>query len=388
MEFAPRVDVFDWVRQPFSLLASIGGRAPMHTPFGLLRHRSHVKVIGYLEEPSDDARPRRDGPLTAASLSRYVLLRLAQLVPVVFLIIILNFFLIRLAPGDPIAFIIGDAPIADELITDLRSKLGLDGSITQQLLIYLANVAQGDFGYSYVSRAPVTEVILSRLPATLLLMVTQYVLAIAVGIALGVLSARHQGSALDVTVTAVSVLGYALPVFWLGQMLMLIFSMKLGLFPAQGMMSLRYSMTPVEQFFSIAHHLVLPTLTLAIFNLALIARLTRANMLQVLRLEYIIFARSKGIPERTVVYRHALRNAVLPVVTVIGLNFKTLITGAVLTETVFAWPGLGRLTFDAINTRDYPVLMAMFVFVGILVVIANLITDIVYAWLDPRIRLQ
>ncbi|MCX7310368.1 MAG: ABC transporter permease [Alphaproteobacteria bacterium] len=326
--------------------------------------------------------------MTAASLYRYVLLRLVQLVPVVFLIIILNFFLIRLAPGDPIAYIIGDAPIADELVADLRSKLGLDGSITQQLLIYLSNVAQGDFGFSYVSRAPVTEVILSRLPATLLLMITQYVLAIAVGIVLGVLSARHQGSALDVTVTAVSVVGYALPVFWLGQMLMLMFSMKLGLFPAQGMMSLRYSMTPVEKVFDIAHHLVLPALTLAIFNLALIARLARANMLQVLRLEYIIFARSKGISERAVVYRHALRNAVLPVVTVIGLNIKTLITGAVLTETVFAWPGLGRLTFDAINARDYPVLMAMFVFVGILVVIANLITDIIYAWLDPRIRLQ
>jgi peptide/nickel transport system permease protein len=192
-----------------------------------------------LEGPRDDARLRKEGPLTAASLSRYVLLRLVQLVPVVFLIIILNFFLIRLAPGDPIAYIIGDAPIADELVADLRSKLGLDGSITQQLLIYLSNVAQGDFGYSYVSRAPVTEVILSRLPATLLLMITQYVFAIAVGIMLGVLSARYQGSALDVTVTAVSVVGYALPVFWLGQMLMLIFSMKLGLFPAQGMMSLR-----------------------------------------------------------------------------------------------------------------------------------------------------
>jgi len=188
-------------------------------------------------------------------------------------------------------------------------------------------------------------------------------------------------------VTLVSVIGYALPVFWLGQMLMLIFSMKLGLFPAQGMLSLRYDLTLTEKVLDIAHHLVLPALTLAFFNLALIARLTRANMLQVLRLEYIIFARSKGISERAVVYRHALRNAVLPVVTVIGLNIKTLITGAVLTETVFAWPGLGRLTFDAIHARDYPVLMAMFVFVGVLVVIANLLTDIVYAWLDPRIRL-
>lgn len=326
--------------------------------------------------------------MNAGSLSRYVLIRLAQLLPIVFIIVVLNFFLIRLAPGDPIAYIIGDAPVAEELVQELRAKLGLDQPILTQLLIYLGNVAQGDFGYSYVSRAPVAEVILARMPATLLLMITQYVLAIVVGITLGVVSARNQGTLLDAGVTFFSVLGYALPVFWLGQMLMLFFSMQLGWFPAQGMMSLRYSLSPWEKAVSVAHHLVLPALTLAIFNLALIARLTRANMLQVLRLEYIIFARSKGISERSVVYGHALRNAVLPVVTVIGLNIKTLITGAVLTETVFAWPGLGRLTFDAIHARDYPVLMAMFVFVGILVVIANLITDIVYAWLDPRIRLQ
>jgi peptide/nickel transport system permease protein len=304
----------------------------------------------------------------------------------VLVIVVVNFFLIRLAPGDPIAYIIGDAAISPEYVADLRSKLGLDDSLLRQLLIYLGNVAQGDFGYSFVSRQPVLEVILARLPATLLLMITQYVLAIAAGLMLGVISARRQGSTLDTAVTMVSVVGYAMPVFWLGQMLMLIFANKLGWFPAQGMLSLRYDMGPFATALDIAHHLVLPAVTLAFFNLALIARLTRANMLQVLRLEYVIFARSKGLPERAVVYRHALRNAVLPVVTVIGMNIKTLITGAVLTETVFAWPGLGRLTYDAIYARDYPVLMAMFIFVGLLVVIANLITDIAYAALDPRIR--
>lgn len=177
-----------------------------------------------------------------------------------------------------------------------------------------------------------------------------------------------------------------MPVFWLGQMLMLTFAVKLDWFPVQGMQSLRFEMTPWERALDIAHHLVLPAVTLAFFNLALIARLTRANMLQVLRLEYITFARSKGLPERAVVFRHALRNAVLPVVTIIGLNVKTLIAGAVLTETVFAWPGLGRLTYDAILSRDYPVLMGMFILVGITVVIANIITDVTYAYLDPRIR--
>jgi peptide/nickel transport system permease protein len=308
------------------------------------------------------------------------------LLPIVVIIVTVNFFLIRLAPGDPIVYIIGDAAVSEEFVADLRKQLGLDGSLWRQLLIYMANVARGDFGYSFVSRQPVVDVILGRLPATLLLMISQYVLAIAAGLVLGVISATRQGSALDAGVTLVSVVGYAMPVFWLGQMLMLIFANKLGLFPAQGMLSLRYDLGPLEKALDIAHHLVLPAVTLAFFNLALIARLTRANMLQVLRLEYVTFARSKGLPERIVIYKHALRNAVLPVVTVIGMNIKTLITGAVLTETVFAWPGLGRLTYDAIYSRDYPVLMAMFVFVGILVVLANLLTDLAYAYLDPRIR--
>jgi peptide/nickel transport system permease protein len=324
--------------------------------------------------------------MNPGSIGSYAFWRLAQLVPIIFVIVVVNFCLIRLAPGDPIAYIIGDAPVPEEQIVQLRQQLGLDQPLYQQLFIYLGDIVQGDFGYSFISRAPVLDIILQRLPATLLLMTTQYVLAIVAGIMLGVVSARRQGSAMDAGVTLLSVVGFAVPVFWLGQMLMLTFSTKLGLFPAQGMLSLRYDLDFFGKALDIAHHLVLPTITLTFFNLGLIARLTRSNMLQVLRLEFIIFARSKGLSERTVIYRHALRNAVLPVVTIIGLNLRTIIAGAVLTETVFAWPGLGRLTFDAINTRDYPVLMAMFVFVGFVVVIANLITDIAYAYLDPRIR--
>jgi peptide/nickel transport system permease protein len=320
------------------------------------------------------------------SLLRYVLIRLGQLLPIVFVIIVVNFFLIRLAPGDPIAYIIGDAPVPAEVIAELRNKLGLDQPLIAQLFIYLANVVRGDFGYSFVSREPVMSVIAARLPATLLLMVTQYFLAISAGIGLGVVSARRQGTTLDTGVTLLSIIGYAMPVFWLGQMLMLLFATKLGWFPAQGMFALRYDLSPAGKVLDVAHHIVLPAVTLTFFNLALIARLTRSNMLQVFRLEYIIFARSKGLTERAVTYKHALRNAILPVVTIIGINIKTLITGAVLTDTVFAWPGLGRLTYDAIYTRDYPVLMAMFVFVGLLVVVGNLITDIAYAYLDPRIR--
>ncbi len=318
----------------------------------------------------------------------YLAKRLLQLLPILLVILILNFILIHLAPGDPILYLIGDAPVSEEFVAEVRARMGLDRPIIEQLWIYLANVAQGDLGYSFISRAAVTEVILARLPATLLLMGTQYVIAIVLGVLLGAISARWQGSLVDTGATLFSVVGYAMPVFWLGQILMLVFALQLRWFPAQGMLSLRYDLTPFEVTLDVLHHLVLPAITLAFFNLALIVRLTRANMLQVLRLEYIIFARSKGIGERQVLFRHALRNAVLPVVTIIGLNIKTLVAGAVLTETVFAWPGLGRLTYDAIYARDYPVLMGMFLFIGLLVIIGNLITDLVYAWLDPRIRYQ
>ena len=318
----------------------------------------------------------------------YLARRLAQLLPILLIILVLNFILIHLAPGDPSLYLIGDAPASDEFVAEVRARMGLDQPILQQLWLYLANIAQGDLGYSFISRAPVGEVILARLPATLLLMGTQYVVAIVAGVLLGAISARWQGGALDSAVTLFSAIGYAMPVFWLGQILMLILALKLQWFPAQGMLSLRYDLSPAEYALDVLHHLILPAFTLAFFNLALIVRLTRANMLQVLRLEYIMFARSKGISERAVLFRHALKNAMLPVVTIIGLNIKTLVAGAVLTETVFAWPGLGRLTYDAIYARDYPILMGMFVLIGALVVLGNLITDLVYAWLDPRIRYE
>lgn len=321
-------------------------------------------------------------------MGAYLARRLAQLLPILLVIVVLNFVLIHVAPGDPSLYLIGDAPTSDEFVAEVRARMGLDQPISHQLWLYLSNVARGDLGYSFISRAPVSEIIMARLPATLLLMGTQYVIAIVAGVLLGAISARWRGGAADNAITLFSAIGYAMPVFWLGQILMLMFALKLQWFPAQGMLSLRYDLSPAEYVLDVLHHLVLPAITLAFFNLALIVRLTRANMLQVLRLEYIVFARSKGISETAVLFRHALKNAILPVVTVIGLNVKTLVAGAVLTETVFAWPGLGRLTYDAIYARDYPVLMGMFLLIGTLVVVGNLITDLLYAWLDPRIRFQ
>lgn len=318
----------------------------------------------------------------------YVFWRLVQLIPILFIIVCVNFLLVRLAPGDPVSYMIGDAPTTQQLIDDLRAQYGLNRPVWEQLVIYLWQVAQGDLGYSFISREGVSAILMSRLPASLLLLITQFVLSIIFGMLIGVVSAYRQGSVVDQGVTVLSLIGFAVPAFWLAQMLMLVFSLQLGLFPSQGMRSLRQELTGWAGVMDVLHHLALPALTLTIFNLALIARVTRASMVNTMRLEFITFARSKGVKESVVVWVHALRNALLPVITVIGLNIRTLIAGAVLTETVFAWPGIGRLTFDSIASRDYPVLMGILLLIGITVVIGNILTDIAYAWLDPRVRYQ
>jgi ABC-type dipeptide/oligopeptide/nickel transport system permease component len=321
-------------------------------------------------------------------MAAYIVKRMLQLLPVILVIICVNFIIVRLAPGDPILYLVGDVPVSQEFLNELRAQYGLDQPLYWQLLLYLGRIAQGDLGYSFISRDSVSAIILSRLPATLLLLGSQFVLSIIIGIALGVSSAVRRGSASDYGVSFISLIGFAVPAFWLGQMLMLVFALWLDLLPAQGMRSLRFDLTGWSAVLDVLKHMILPTATLTIFNLALIARVTRANMINVLRMEYIAYARSKGVPERSIVLRHALRNALLPVITVIGLNLRTLIAGAVLTETVFAWPGIGRLTYDAIFSRDYPVLMGIFIVIGLTVVIANILTDIAYSWLDPRVRYQ
>jgi ABC-type dipeptide/oligopeptide/nickel transport system permease component len=309
-------------------------------------------------------------------------------VPLLLGAVTVTFVLIHLAPGDPVDYMIGEAGADREFVERLRRDLGLDQPIYIQLFKYIFEVARGNLGYSFASHAPVLDLILERFPATLLLMLSQYVLSIVLGISLGVLSARRPHSFLDGAITVFSLASFAIPVFWLGQMMILGFGYYLDWFPIQGMRNLRAGHTGFAEVLDIAYHMVLPVLTLSLLNLALILRLTRGSMLQVIGQEYIKVARAKGLGEFAVLVKHALRNALLPVVTVIGLEFRGLIAGAVLTETVFAWPGLGRLTFQAIAARDYPLLMGMFIFISVLVVISNLITDILYAILDPRIRYQ
>jgi peptide/nickel transport system permease protein len=320
------------------------------------------------------------------SIHRYVLLRALQAIPVLAGVVVINFVLIHAAPGDPTYYIIGEADVSQDFVDRLRADMGLDQPTWVQLWRYFRKIASGDLGYSLVSSASVLSLILDRLPATLLLMGTQYVLSALLGIGLGLVSAYKPNSPLDISVTVFSLVGYAMPLFWLGQMLVLTLAFHLGWFPIHGMYDLRQGYTGLAHALDVAHHLVLPTLTLSLFNMALIVRLTRSSMLQVLGQEYIMVARSKGVAERHVLVRHGLRNALLPVVTVMGMHFRTLIAGAVLTETVFAWPGIGRLTYDAIFARDYPLLMGVFVFTCVMVIVGNLLTDVVYSYLDPRIR--
>lgn len=318
----------------------------------------------------------------------YLLQRLLYTVPLLLGAVTIVFVLVHLAPGNPVDYIIGESGADKEMIARLTAEMGLDRPLYIQLLRYLGQVATGNLGYSFVSNTPVLELILDRLPATLLLMASQLVFSISLGITLGVLSARRPNSLLDNTITVLSLASFAVPVFWLGQLLILGFGYYLDWLPIQGMVDLRAGHTGFDLVLDVARHMILPVLTLTLYNLALILRLTRGSLLEVVGQEYVKVARSKGLSENTVMIKHALRNALLPVVTVIGLEFRALIAGAVLTETVFAWPGLGRLTFDAINARDYPLLMGMFIFISLLVAIGNLVTDLLYALLDPRIRYQ
>jgi peptide/nickel transport system permease protein len=316
----------------------------------------------------------------------YLLSRLAQAVPLVLGILVVNFLIVRLAPGDPVLALVGDFPAPEAYVQQLRQDMGLDRPLATQLWLYLGTVLQGDLGYSFAQQRPVLTVIGERLGPTLLLAGTAWVLAGIVGVAAGVVAALGRRSPVDHATTVVALVGFSMPVFWLGQLLMLLFSITLGWLPAQGMRATRHEYTGVRHLLDVGAHLVLPALALSTRFLGANARLTRASMLEVLGRDFVTTARAKGAPESSVVLRHGLRNALLPVVTIMGLELGLLLTGSALVETVFAWPGVGRLLFDSIATRDFPVIQGIFLVVSMTVVGANLLTDALYAYLDPRIR--
>ena len=319
--------------------------------------------------------------------ARYPLRRLAQAVLAVAGIIAVTFVILHAAPGDPAVALAGEGADPAHLEA-LRRKFGLDRSLAQQLLAYAGNVVRGDLGTSLIHGRPVAEVIGGRLPATLLLMVTAMALSSAVGIGLGVVAARRPFGALDVAVTTTSLVGYATPVFWSAQVAVLVLGFRAGLFPIQGMTDARAAATGLGHTLDVAHHLALPAAVLAFSELALIARLTRAGLIQELGTDYVRTPRACGVRTGRVVTRHALPNALLPVVTIVGTRFGTLLSGAILVETVFAWPGLGQLLLSATRTRDYPVLLGLVLLVSLSVVVANLVTDLAYRVIDPRIRYE
>ncbi len=316
----------------------------------------------------------------------YFARRLAQAVPVVLAVIILNFLIVHLAPGDPVNILVGEYGSTTEFRERVRREYGLDQPVLTQLAVYLQRVFRGDLGYSLYFNQPVIGLILQRLPATVLLMASQLVFALVIGVSLGAAAAGRPYSPLDNASTAVALVGYSMPVFWSGLLLILLFSTTLGLLPSGGMRSAREEIAGLAAAWDVLKHLLLPAFTLGLVNLALYVRLTRASMLEVLSQDYVRTARAKGLSERRVTRHHALRNALLPVVTITGIDLGRMIGGAVLTETVFAWPGIGTLTFTALQTRDYPVIVGTFMFVSIGVILANLLVDIMYCVLDPRIQ--
>lgn len=321
-------------------------------------------------------------------MTAYIIRRLAYGVLMMAGVVILNFFLIRLAPGDPAEVIAGDMGGATaEVLASIRAEYGLDQPLLTQLWVYLTDMARGDLGMSYFFNKPVAELIGDRIGATILLVVTAQVFAIVIGTAMGVLAARRPNGIFSGVVSIIATIGYAVPVFWMGIMLLILFASILPIFPVEGMADIRLrNASWFVQAVDILHHLFLPAFSLAIIYLAIYARLARASMIDVLGADYIRTARAKGAAERTVLFRHALRNAALPIITVAGLQFGALISGALLVETVFNWPGLGTLAFDAILRRDYTTMLGVLFFAAAMVVIANIITDLCYRLADPRLR--
>lgn len=318
-------------------------------------------------------------------LARYIGRRLLQLLPAVAAIVLLGFALVHLAPGDPILALAGEDGSA-EYYAFMRQRYGLDRPFLVQLATYTGSVLTGDLGHSFVHGKPVASVIAERLPATLLLTGTALVISTVVGVALGVLAVRRRGGLGEVGVTVTALGLFASPVFWLGQLALILFALQLGWFPVQGISSPRSDPQGLAHLADVAHHLALPAVVLASQMLAAVTRMTHSSMLDELEQDYITTARAKGLSEWRVLVRHALRRALLPVATVIGARIGHLLSGSVVVEVVFGWPGVGRLLLSSIEARDRPLILGIFLLVAFSVVLANLITDIAYAWLDPRVR--
>jgi peptide/nickel transport system permease protein len=348
-------------------------------------------------------------------LARYVLRRLISTIPTILGVTIVVFMFLRLIPGDPAVAMLGEHA-TEENVSRVREQFGLNrpvffdrealkngdfaGFFNTQYFIYLGRLLKGDLGDSIHRRIPVAETLMQRFPATMELAFFSMFVAIIIGVPVGIISAARRNSVLDSTTMVGSLVGVSMPIFWLGVMLIMLFAVILQWLPAGGRLSSSTGLEPITNFYLIdslislnfsafvdsLQHIILPTIALATIPMAVIARMTRSSMLDVMQEDYVRTAHAKGVNERTVLYRHALKNAFLPVITIIGLQFGLLLAGAVLTETIFSWPGIGKWVYDSILARDYPIVQGGTLLIALIFVLINLLVDVSYAYLDPRIH--
>lgn len=316
---------------------------------------------------------------------------------------VIAFALIRLIPGDPVLNLLGERGGDPQMVAEMRARFGLDRPIVEQYFVFMKNALHGDLGESIVSRRPVSEEFFSRFPATLELSLIALIWSVLLGIPMGILAAVKRNSVFDYFVIGTSLVGYSMPIFWWGLILVIFFSVNLGWFPVSGRINVMYDIQSITGFLlidswfseegraafvSVVKHLVLPSIVLGTIPLAVIARMTRSSLLEVLGEDYVRTAKAKGLSQFRVIYIHALRNALVPIMTVLGLLVGGLLTGAVLTETIFSWPGIGRWLVKSVEARDYPVIQGGVLYLAFLIVMINLTVDILYLWVYPRMRSQ
>ena len=332
----------------------------------------------------------------------FIARRFGLLIPTFFGVTLLTFALIRLIPGDPVEVMMGERRVDPQMHAEAMHRLGLDKPLYQQYFDYIGNLAQGNLGESLRSRVGVWDEFLTLFPATLELSVAAMLFATVFGVLAGILAALRRGSTVDHGVMGVALTGYSMPIFWWGLLLIMLFSVQLGWTPVSGRLDLLYDIPPRTGFMLIdtllsdepgafvdaLKHLILPAVVVGTIPLAVIARMTRSAMLEVLREDYVRTARAKGLSPKRVVFVHALRNALIPVLTVLGLQVGSLLSGAVLTETIFSWPGIGKWLIEAIGARDYPVVQNGILLIATLVILVNFVVDILYGLVNPRIRHQ
>ena len=333
-------------------------------------------------------------------MSQLLLRRILLVVPTFLGIIALTFFLIRLAPGDPILLLAGERGVSAERYAELQMQFGFDQPLLVQFADYVWLVLNGNLGTSVVTQTPVLTEFMALFPATLELAIIAMMIAVSIGIPAGVIAAVRRNTIIDQSITAISLVGYSMPIFWWALLLILLFSVNLGWMPVAGRLDFIYDIETVsgfmlidtllagnrEAFVDALHHLVLPAVVLATIPLAVITRMTRSSMLEVLQQDYIRTARAYGLSEFSVVFRHALRNALIPVITVIGLQVSILLTGAILTETIFSWPGIGKWLLEAVYRRDYPVVQGGVLLIAGLVILVNTVVDLLYYSVNPTLR--